>query len=138
MPGLNVELLETSFALVAPRGEELVARFYDKLFEQYPAVEPMFAKTDRKKQEGALLAALSTVVAGVRSPEKLVPVLEKMGEAHRGYGAVSAHYDAVGGMLLETLAEFAGDAWSEELAEAWGNAYGVIAGAMQAGAEKAA
>lgn len=40
--GLNIELLESSFNLVAPKGEALVNRFYERLFKKYPSVKPMF------------------------------------------------------------------------------------------------
>ena len=67
--GLNVELLESSFALLAPQGEQLVARFYERLFETAPSVRSLFPDdmTDQKK---ALLGALGTVVSTLRTPEK--------------------------------------------------------------------
>ena len=43
---LNVDLLEQSFDLLKGRGEELVARFYEELFERYPEVLPLFAGID--------------------------------------------------------------------------------------------
>ena len=33
--GLKIELLEQTFAALAPRGEQLVARFYEELFKRY-------------------------------------------------------------------------------------------------------
>ena len=38
---LDLEALETSFDVVAPRGEELVDEFYSRLFEAAPAVMPL-------------------------------------------------------------------------------------------------
>jgi len=35
---IDVEALEESFDLVAPRGDELMKTFYDRLFETAPAV----------------------------------------------------------------------------------------------------
>ena len=55
---LNLEALETSFDLVAPRGEELVDRFYAKLFAAAPAVRPLFAHTDLRRQKAMLLGTL--------------------------------------------------------------------------------
>ena len=43
--GLDVETLEASFNLLAPQAEELVRRFYDRLFQQFPEVVPLFANT---------------------------------------------------------------------------------------------
>ena len=34
--GLDVETLESSFNLLAPQAETLVARFYEELFKRYP------------------------------------------------------------------------------------------------------
>ena len=65
----NTELLEQSFNLLAPRAEELVARFYDRLFFRYPAVRPLFAHTQPKQQQTKLLASLKLVVNNLRKPE---------------------------------------------------------------------
>lgn len=42
---LKVKLLEESFQEVAPRGEEFVAAFYERLFMLYPEVKPLFERT---------------------------------------------------------------------------------------------
>jgi hemoglobin-like flavoprotein len=47
---LDLEALEASFDLVAPRGDELIDEFYAGLFEAAPAVKPLFAATDLKSQ----------------------------------------------------------------------------------------
>jgi hemoglobin-like flavoprotein len=51
---LDVETLEESFDLVAPHGDELMRRFYDRLFEVAPAVKPLFANVDMERQRKAL------------------------------------------------------------------------------------
>lgn len=137
-PELNVELLESTFDAVAPRAGELAEFFYDRLFEQYPDVQPLFAGTDMKEQQGKLIAALATVVASLRKPEQLIPVLQRLGERHAGYGAEEAHYGAVGEVLLESLAHIAGDAWTDEAQQAWTDAYGVISSVMIEAARDAA
>lgn len=48
---MNLQALETSFDLVAPRGDELVDDFYERLFTVAPAVKPLFAETDLKRQK---------------------------------------------------------------------------------------
>ena len=47
---LDLEALETSFDLVAPHGDELMDLFYRRLFEAAPAVIPLFADTDLRRQ----------------------------------------------------------------------------------------
>lgn len=135
--GLNVELLESSFKLVAPKGEALVSRFYERLFKKYPAVKPLFKKTSIKEQKKKLLASLVLVIQNLRHPDKLTPVLQDMGARHVGYGAKPAHYDAVGENLLAVLGECAGPAWTPQVKQAWTDAYGAIKTIMLAGAERA-
>jgi len=132
--GLNVELLEKSFELVAPQGEALVETFYQHLFEDYPEVKPLFADADMKQQQQKLLASLKLVVENLRRPEDLTTALERLGLRHLDYGATEDHYPAVGATLLKSLAEVAGDAWNDELNEAWSEAYGAISSIMLAGA----
>lgn len=128
--GLRVELLEESFEAVKPHAEDLVARFYENLFEQHPGVQPLFAEVDMGEQRGKLLAALATVVASLRQPDVLVPHLEELGRRHVAYGAEPAHYEAVGTVLVETLGEIAGDVWTDELRDAWSDAVSLVATVM--------
>lgn len=127
---LDIDLLEATFELVKPRGDELVAYFYETLLEKHPAVQPLFADVDMSKQQGKLLSALALVVASLRKPEELVQHLQRLGEKHVAYGAQPAHYDAVGSVLLESLAYIAGDAWTPEAEQAWTDAYAVISKTM--------
>lgn len=134
--GLNVELLQSSFALLAPKGDELVDRFYERLFETAPAVRSLFPE-DMADQKKALLGALATVVSSLRSPEKLTAHLKELGQRHVGFGAAPEHYDVVGEVLVATLAELAGDVWNDELQTAWTDALVAIKGIMLSGAEEA-
>lgn len=109
---LNVELLEQSFKLVAPKADALIRCFYERLFQQYPAVKSLFkhaSMADQKK----LLASLVLVIQSLRRLEKLTEVLQTLGARHVDYGALPAHDDAVDENLLAVLAEFAGPAWTE-------------------------
>lgn len=131
---LNTELLEQSFAAVAPKGDELVNVFYRNLFTDFPQVIPLFQHVEMTEQKKKLLASLQLVVANLRRPTKLVTALEEMGARHVDYGAQEAHYPAVGQTLLKSLSEVAGEAWNDELQQAWAEAYGKISDCMVAGA----
>ena len=123
--GLNIELLQSSFELVKPSADELVDRFYDRLFRDYPEVRPLFPE-EMGLQKGHLLASLVFVVENLRSPERLTTYLQDLGLRHVNYGVEPKHYPAVGRTLLATLAEVAGDAWTDELQQAWADAYAAI------------
>jgi len=127
---LDVTTLETSFNLLAPRGEELVQRFYEELFQRAPQVKPMFANTTPAEQQNKLLAALKLVVENVRNPQALVPVLTSLGERHQGYGALPEHYPVVAESLIKVMKEMAGDVWTDTIESAWTQALNVIAKVM--------
>lgn len=130
--GLNVDLLEETFAALAPQGEALVGRFYEELFARYPDVKPMFANTSVAEQEKKLLGALVLVINSLRKPKALVAALTGLGAKHHEYGAKPEHYTAVAETLLDVMAEFAGDLWTEEVQEAWTEALNTVASTMLA------
>jgi methyl-accepting chemotaxis protein len=133
---LDIDALEASFDLLAPRGEELVETFYARLFAAAPAVRPLFG-SDLRRQRAMLLQALVLVRRSLRDLDALVPVLHRLGARHVAYGARPEHYPVVADVLIASLAELAGDAWSERYGRAWDGALTVVAGAMLAGAAEA-
>ncbi|MFG6106106.1 globin [Leptolyngbyaceae cyanobacterium CCMR0082] len=133
--GLNVELLEQSFALVAPKADDLVSTFYEHLFTDYPDARPLFEHTDMAKQKQMLKGGLVMVVENLRKPDVLSKALKGLGARHVKYGALPAHYPLVGNSLLKTLEQYAGDAWTSDVKDAWVGAYGAITELMLEGAD---
>ena len=131
---MNLDALETSFDLMAPRGDELVDVFYVRLFDAAPGVKPLFANTDLKRQKAMLLATLVLLRKSLRNLEPLVPKLRELGARHVAYGARAEHYPVVGDVLIASMASILGAAWTSENEEAWGEAFGVVAAAMIDGA----
>jgi len=127
---LEIELLETSFAALAPKAGELAQKFYEELFKRCPAVKPMFANIEIEEQQQKLVAALGTVISSLRSPDELAKVLSGLGAQHKQYGAMPEHYQVVGETLLDVMAEVAGGIWSPKLASAWRAAINTVAGMM--------
>lgn len=117
--GLNVAVLRSSFEALAPKGAELVKRFYEELFRKYPDVKPMFEETSIEDQEKKLLGALQLVINNLSDPNTLKAALQNLGAKHQAYGAVAEHYDAVAGVLLSVMKEMAGDLWTAETSSAW-------------------
>jgi hemoglobin-like flavoprotein len=132
--GLSVEILESSFKTVAPRGEAFVAEFYERLFRANPEARAFFAGTDMPAQRTKLLAALAMTVENLRRPEVLAPALRELGKKHVAYGVTAEHYPLVGAALLGTLGAFLGPAFTPEVQQAWADAYAAITSLMLDGA----
>ena len=133
--GLKIALLEESFGKVAPQANEFVEGFYNNLFTDYPAAKPLFAHTNMGKQQKMLLESLVFVVENLREPGKLTGALEGLGARHVKYGALPEHYPLVGNSLLKTFGQFLGSDWTEEVQQAWVDAYGLITEVMLKGAD---
>ena len=135
---LDIITLETSFDLVAPRREELVDRFYRRLFTDAPATRALFANADMRAQKRALLGALVALRRSLRNLSSIAPFLADLGARHARYGVCAEHYPVVGAALLETMAEVAGGAWQSEFTSEWARAYQMVAQIMIDGAERPA
>jgi hemoglobin-like flavoprotein len=133
---LDLKAIETSFDLVAPRGDELMDEFYGRLFSAAPSVVPLFPK-DLTKQKTMLLGALVLLRKSLRNLDAIVPKLRELGARHVAYGAQPEHYPVVGATLIASLAAVAGDQWRPEHESAWHAAFDVVASQMLAGAAEA-
>jgi NAD(P)H-flavin reductase/hemoglobin-like flavoprotein len=127
--------LKESFARVAAHGDAVALFFYSDLFLRHPELRDMFPLS-MSAQRDRLLSALGRIVSDVANVEALVPFLQGLGRDHRKFGALAAHYPAVGVSLLATLQHFSGTDWTPELAAEWEAAYGVVAGVMAGAAQE--
>ncbi|MGW7433397.1 globin domain-containing protein [Streptomyces sp. NPDC054861] len=131
----EIELIRASASLVEPLAADMTVYFYAILFARYPAVRPLFPP-GMDVQRGRLLRALLRIVDLVDDPENLVRFCGHLGRDHRKFGALEAHFPAVGECLLASLARYAGSAWTEEIAAAWTKAYQTVAEVMIGAAEQ--
>jgi hemoglobin-like flavoprotein len=125
----QIQLVQQSFAKVAPISEQAAVIFYDRLFEVAPAVKAMFP-ADLTEQRKKLMATLAYVVNGLGHLESVLPAASALAIRHVGYGAKAEHYPVVGGALLWTLEKGLGEAWTPDVAAAWTAAYGTLSGFM--------
>ena len=133
--GLDVQLLRESFALVVEREPQITHRFYEVLFEKYPASRSLFKHNKGVEQEKMLRDMLVAVMEHLEDAPWLSSQLGALGAKHTGYGVTPDMYQWVGGALLATLRDITGSDWTPALETAWSDAYAAIAGLMQAGAE---
>ena len=133
----DTELVQSSFAKVAPIAEQAAELFYARLFELDPSLQSLF-KGDMVEQGKKLMAMIGAAVQGLDDLESLVPVVQDLGRRHRRYGVEADHYGTVGQALLDTLAKGLGDAFTEDVKRAWTTVYGVLSTTMIAAAQDAA
>ncbi|MCZ2820494.1 FAD-binding oxidoreductase [Modestobacter sp. VKM Ac-2977] len=133
---MDIPAMRASFSKAAAHGDQVPLWFYSHLFLTHPETRDMFP-VSMATQRDRLFAALGEVMARVDDLDALVPILQQLGRDHRKFGALAAHYPAVGASLLATLEHF-DDEWDDELAASWTEAYGLIADVMIGAADEAA
>ena len=135
---MDLDALETSFDLVAPRGDELMEIFYARPVRGRAGGAAAVRRHRHGPPAAMLLAALVLLrnslrdldAVGADAAQARRPP-RRLRRAGRRTTPSSAH------VLIGAMAEVAGDAWEPRYAEAWGEAFGVVAGAMLEGAAEA-
>ena len=130
---MNVALLKESFDMIAPHKDAFALSCYQQLFTEYPQTQPLFAHTNMRRQEGALMATLATVIAGAQRGDNLISTVEQLGQRHKGYGVKAEHYPMLRGVLLETFHHYLGPRFTPQMQEAWEEAFEMISAEMLKG-----
>ena len=131
------QLVQDSWAKVAPITETAASLFYGRLFELDPSLKALFVSGSMTEQGKKLTQMLAVAVKGLDDLGTLVPAVQALGRRHGGYGVTDAHYDTVGAALLWTLAQGLGAAYTPAVQEAWTITYTVLATTMKEAAHAA-
>lgn len=131
---LNVALIAETFqrAKLENGGTRTLGlRFYERLFEKYPAVRPLFT-TPPEEQHTKLMASVATIVASVTSPDVMLPYLHAMGIRHLQYKTEAAHYPAVQENFAAVLGEHLSQEgeWTDEMKQNWEAAMETVSNIM--------
>lgn len=135
----------SSWRLVVPIASTAADLFYQRLFELRPDYRSLFPE-DLGKQKRKLVTMLAFIVKSmdwlasqwqeeVAPEEDLCLVILAMGRRHHElYQIPDESYDAVGAALLWTLDQGLGQAFTDEVRDAWTRLYGIVATTMKMGA----
>lgn len=128
----QIDLVQTSFAVVfAPEGTAPDI-LYDRLFALSPSLRGLFA-SDLSPQKTKLVSALSQALNMLDDPLTLRAQMTRLGSRHRHYGVAPETYDLIGAALLHTVKSRLGP----DVENAWTAAYAHIAANMLAGQRSA-
>ncbi|MDP9455069.1 MAG: globin domain-containing protein [Actinomycetota bacterium] len=133
------ELVQSTWKRVIPISKTAPTLFYARLFELDPQLRALFPAGERsmKAQHLKLMQMIHICVRGLDQLDRIVPAVQNLGRRHVGYGARNGDYDTVGVALLWTLEQGLGDAFDDEVKEAWASVYGVLAATMIGAANEA-
>ncbi|GAB1798403.1 NO-inducible flavohemoprotein [Priestia megaterium] len=125
----TINIIKSTVPVLEVHGTAITTAFYKNLFEAHPELLNIFNHTNQKKgrQQTALANAVLAAAKYIDQLETIVPVVKQIAQKHRSLGIKPEHYPIVGEHLLIAIKEVLGDAATEEIINAWADAYGVIA-----------
>jgi len=129
------QLVQASFARLAPSADAVAEMFYRELFALDPGLRKLF-KSDLAQQGRKLMSMLGTAIVNLDRLESVAPAVRDLGRRHAGYGVEPSDYETVACALVATLEQGLGSDFTPALREAWTSCYRVLSGEMMAGASE--
>ena len=125
----TIDIIKSTVPVLKEHGVEITTTFYKRMFENNPEVKAMFnmAKQESGEQPKALAMTILAAAQNIDNLEVLLPAVKKIGSVHVNSYVKPEHYPIVGKNLLLAIKEVLGDAATEEVLNAWAEAYEVIA-----------
>ncbi|MBP3915764.1 MULTISPECIES: globin domain-containing protein [unclassified Clostridium] len=125
----TIDIIKSTVPVLKEHGLEITTTFYKNMFANNPEVKPLFNmdKQASGEQPKALAMTILAAAQNIDNLPAILPVVKKIGEVHCDRQITEGHYPIVGSNLLTSIKEVLGDAATDEVIEAWGKAYEVIA-----------
>lgn len=123
-------IVKSTVPLLESGGEALTTHFYKKLLSRYPQVRPLFNQAHQASgdQPRALANGVLMYARHIDQLEQLGDLVAKIINKHVALQILPEHYPLVGECLLEAIREVLGaDIATDEVINAWGNAYQQLA-----------
>ena len=125
----TIEIIKSTVPVLKEHGVEITTTFYKNMFANHEEIKGMFnmAKQESGEQPKALAMTILAAAQNIDNLEVLLPAVKNIAGAHVNSKVKAEHYPIIGKNLLEAIKEVLGDAATEEVINAWGEAYEVIA-----------
>lgn len=124
----TIATVKATIPALLATGPRLTAHFYDRMFAHNPELKEIFNMSNQRNgnQREALFNAICAYAGNIENLPALLPAVEKIAQKHTSFAIQPAQYQIVGTHLLATLDELLSP--GQEVLDAWGKAYGVLAG----------
>ncbi|PIF47035.1 nitric oxide dioxygenase [Chryseobacterium sp. 52] len=126
------ELVKSTVPILKTNGTDLTKYFYRRMFKDHPELKNIFNMSNQAsgKQQHALAGAVLAYAEHIENPEVLINVLKSIGNKHVSLNISPEQYDIVGFHLISSIKEVLGDTATDDLIEAWTQAYNELAQIM--------
>ncbi|WP_239807331.1 NO-inducible flavohemoprotein [Croceicoccus hydrothermalis] len=125
----TIALVKATVPALEAHGLDIVHEMYSRMF-QNPEIRDLFNQShhgDAGSQPRALTGAILAYASNIDNLGALAPAVERIAQKHVGLQILPDHYPYVGEALLGAIKAVLGDAATDEILEAWGEAYWFLA-----------
>src|SRR4051812_9096900 len=125
----TIALVKATVPALEAHGLAITRRMYERMF-QNEAIRDLFNQShhgDTGSQPKALAAAIVTYARNIEGLAALAPAVERIAQKHVGLNILPEHYPYVADALLGAIKDVLGDAATDEILAAWGEAYWYLA-----------
>jgi nitric oxide dioxygenase len=128
----TIDIIKATVPVLEKYGETITTRFYQLMFANHPELLNIFNHANQKqgRQQMALAGTVYAAAKYIDNLEAILPVVKQIAHKHRSLGIKPEHYPIVGDHLLLAIKDVLGDAATDEIIQAWGLAYNLIADAF--------
>lgn len=125
----TMDIVKSTVPVLEQHGNAITKHFYERMLSEVPELKNIFNQTNQEKggQPKALAATVYAAAANIDNLGAIIPVVKQISEKHKSLMIKAEHYPIVGKYLLLAIKDVLGDAATDEIIDAWGKAYGVIA-----------
>ncbi|MGZ4160485.1 MAG: NO-inducible flavohemoprotein [Neobacillus sp.] len=128
----TIDIIKSTVPVLEQHGETITTRFYQLMFGNHPELLNIFNHANQKqgRQQKALAGTVYAAAQYIDNLEAILPVVKQIAHKHRSLGIKPEHYPIVGKHLLLAIKDVLGDAATDEIIDAWAQAYNLIADAF--------
>lgn len=125
----TIEIIKATVPVLEKHGNDVTKRFYEMMLSEEPELNNVFNQTNQKvgDQPKALANTVYAAAANIENLASILPVVEQIAHKHKSLNIQPEQYPIVGKYLLLAMKDVLGDAATDEVIDAWGKAYNVIA-----------
>lgn len=125
----TIATVQATIPLLESTGPALTEYFYNRMLTHNPELKDQFNMAHQQSgaQAKALFHAVFAYAKFLDQPEVLATAIERIAQKHTSFLITKEQYNIVGGHLLASIKELAGDAATDEVINAWALAYGQLA-----------
>jgi len=131
---INTSLVRECFELIKPILDQIINKFYENLFLDFPQTKTIISKYNLEKQKKVLLNSLITIFDNLENKTSLTQFIIELNLQLSKFPISNEYFDWAAQTFLKTLSQFLGRAWTNELSTEMGQVFHFILDTLKQGA----